>query len=355
MPASRATSRSSGGGAAVIAARYPSVRRGSARRAAHPRDPVHSMRASPPPPVTLQRPPALAPGARVALVAPAGPLRGVADTGCAEATVRRLGWEPVVAPHVLERHGYFAGPDAHRVADLAAALADPSIDAIWCLRGGYGVMRLLDALSWRALADRPRALIGFSDITALLAAAGTHAGLGAYHGPVARNPLTPFSERSLLAAVHCTGEPCGAWADARTLCGGRAEGRLAGGNLALLAALTGTPYFPDLRGAILVVEDVNEAAYRVDRMLRQLLLSGALAELQGIVVGQFTGCPEQADDDGARSIDDLFRELADTLQVPCAAGAPVGHVDDQWTLPLGAHARFDADAATLDVGNGTTP
>lgn len=300
-------------------------------------------------PMPLRLPPPLAPGARVALVSPAGPLRGAADVECAVATVQRLGWEPVVGRHVLDRHAYFAGRDEGRLADLNTAMADPAVDAIWCLRGGYGAMRLLPEVDWHALATRPCALIGFSDVTALLSGAATQAGVGGFHGPVARNPLTSFAERSFLAAVAGVEQPCGRWSGGRTLRPGDAEGYLAAGNLALLTALVGTPYFPELDGTILVLEDVNEATYRVDRMLRQLLLAGVLRGVCGIVVGQFTGCPEQADEDGARSIDDLFTELAGVLDVPCAAGAPVGHIDDQWTLPLGARAYFDADQQMLHV------
>jgi muramoyltetrapeptide carboxypeptidase len=135
---------------------------------------------------------------------------------------------------------------------------------------------------------------------------------------------------------------------ARVLRGGAAEGRLAGGNLALLAALAGTPYLPDLDGTILVLEDVNEAVYRVDRMLRQLRLAGALDGCRAIVFGQCTDCPAESDD-GARTLDEVLGELADELRVPCVAGAPVGHVEAQWTIPLGALAALDADERRLAV------
>ena len=298
----------------------------------------------------LQRrlPPPLAPGARVALVAPAGPLRGAEDVERAVANARMMGWEPVVAPHVLRRTGYFAGSDAERLADLNAALADPRIDAVWTLRGGYGCMRLLPDLVLDAVRKRPLTLIGFSDVTALHAALGNVAGLVTMHGPVARNPLSAFSRDSLVRAVVHQADPCGVAAGARVLRPGQAEGRLAGGNLALVAALAGTPWAPDLRDAILVLEDVNEAIYRVDRMLMQLRLAGMLAGVRGIVFGQCTDCPEDSDD-GARRLDDVVAEHAEWLGVPCIAGAPVGHVEDQWTVPLGARAELDADARTLRV------
>jgi muramoyltetrapeptide carboxypeptidase len=254
----------------------------------------------------------------------------------------------VVGPHALRRAGYLAGSDHERLADLAWALGSDDVDGVWCLRGGYGTMRLLDQLDLGALRRRPRALMGFSDVTALHAAVGRECGLVTFHAPVARGELTPFSERALRAAVTRQAEPCGAAPGGRTLRPGRAHGRLAGGNLALLAALCGTPFLPELHGAILVIEDVHEAVYRVDRMLQQLLLSGALRGLRGLVVGQFTDVP--ADDDGCdRPLDDVLVELADRLRVPCLAGVPVGHVDEQWTLPLGAAATLDATAGRLDV------
>lgn len=302
------------------------------------------------------RPPPLGPHARVALVAPAGPLRGPDDVARGIAHARGFGWEPVVGAHVLRRDGYFAGSDDERLADLHAALHDDSIDGLWCLRGGYGAMRLLPRLDLDAFRRRPKALIGFSDITALHAAVGRHAGLVTYHGPVARAPLPPRSAASLHAAVTGVGDPCGVAPEARVLRAGRAEGVLAGGNLALLAALVGTPYLPSLDGAILVLEDVNEAVYRVDRMLQQLLLSGALVGVRGIVFGQCTDCPAESDD-GARTLDAVLREIADAVGVPCLAGVPVGHLDEQWTLPLGAHALLDAEARRLAVppSSGTAP
>ena len=296
----------------------------------------------------MRWPPPLAPGARVALVAPAGPLRDAGDLERAEANARSLGWHPVPGPNALARLGYFAGTDAVRLADLNNALNDPAIDAVWCVRGGYGAMRLLAGIDYAALVRRPRALIGYSDITAIHAAAGVSAGLVTFHGPTARGELTPFSRASLERAVRQDLPLCGDAPGARTVFPGRTQGRLAGGNLALLASLVGTRHAPDLDGAILVLEDIDEAVYRLDRMLVQLRLSGMLAGVRGIVFGAFTNCPE-ASDDGSRTLDDLIDELAGELRIPCIAGAPFGHIADQWTLPLGATAELDADTCSLGV------
>ena len=296
----------------------------------------------------MRLPPPLAAGARVALVAPAGPLRGPAELDVAMSQARELGWVPQAAPHVLSRHGYLAGTDAERAHDLNAALRDDDVDGIWCVRGGYGAMRILSALDYDAVRRRPKPVLGYSDITALHAALAARCGVVTFHAPTARGELTAFSRSSLVRAVVERQDPCGEAPGARVLRGGRAAGPLVGGNLALLAALAGTPFAPDYTGAILVLEDVGEATYRIDRMLRQLLLAGSLDALAGIAFGQFTEGLD-AVDGVSRPLDEVLRETADAAGVPALAGIPLGHVHDQWTIPLGAHAELDADAATLHV------
>jgi muramoyltetrapeptide carboxypeptidase len=280
-------------------------------------------------------------------------LRGERDLAQAVANARAMGWEPVVGRHVLERSGYLAGPDVHRLADLNDALRDGRIDGIWCVRGGYGVTRILDGVDYDALRARPRAVIGYSDISALHAAIGRRSGVQSYHGPTGRAVLTPFTRNSLERAVLFGVDSCGVAHGARTIREGVAVGRLAGGNLALLAALVGTAYMPDLGGAILVLEDVNEPVYRVDRMLRQLWMAGVLAGIVGIAFGQCTECDVAVEQEGAgarRVLDDVLREVAEGFNVPCVAGLPIGHVDDQWTVPLGAVATLDGLGLTLTVG-----
>lgn len=295
----------------------------------------------------LIEPNALGKGARVALVAPSGPLRGQEDVDRAVQTAQSLGWEPVVSPGVLQRTGYFAGDDASRAADLNAAVADPTIDGIWCLRGGYGAMRILGMLDLSPLRVTPKPLLGYSDITALHSA-WQRAGVISYHAPVARGELTGFSRESLERAVILRGDSAGVAAEAETIREGRVNGRIAGGNLALVAALCGTPWAINFRDAIAVLEDVNEAIYRVDRMMIQLRLAGAFDGCKGIVFGQCTDCPEAADD-GARSLRDVVQETADALNVPALLGVPIGHIPDQWTLPLGAQATLDTRSKSLQV------
>lgn len=298
----------------------------------------------------MRTPLPLTTGSRVALVAPSGPLRNSADLERAVDNTRALGWEPVVGAHAMERDTYLAGSDESRCADLNEFIADESIDGIWCIRGGYGAMRLLTNLDYAAWRDHPKTLIGYSDITALHAAIGVNANLVTFHGPTARAELTEFTKASLLAAVGGDDGAgvCLEATHAEVLQRGSATGRLAGGNLAVLTALCGTPFAPKLDGAILVLEDVNESVYRLDRMLTQLRLSGALAQVAGIAFGHFTEIPDD-DSSETRPLDDLLSEIADRCAVPCVARIPLGHIADQWTLPLGRTAVLDADARTLTI------
>ena len=306
-------------------------------------------------------PPRLVPGNRIALVAPAGPLLDKDDLARSEALCRALGYEPVLGKSAYARHGYMAGTDDERLADLNGALADPSINGIWCIRGGYGSIRLLDQLNYSAMASRPKALIGFSDISALLNAVTRLTGVVTFHGPVARAGMPAFN-RWHFDRVLTSPEPAGRLGRIPqppdtlvpredrivTLCGGVAEGHLAGGNLTLIQCLIGTPYFPDLAGAILFLEDVGEDLYRVDRMLAHLRLVGALRRLSGVLVGRFTRL-NRSGGDGALGYDEVLAQYFEPLGIPVAYGFPVGHIDTQWTLPLGIRARLDADAGEVEL------
>lgn len=254
---------------------------------------------------------------------------------------------------MLAREGYLAGSDAERLHDLNRALTDERVDAIWCIRGGYGLTRILAHVDYEGLRARPRPVMGYSDVTALHCAIGRTCGLVTYHAPTAREVITPFSRNSFERAVCFGADSCGTAHSARTIAGGVAHGRLMGGNLAMVTALCGTRYAPDLRGAILVLEDVNEATYRVDRMLHHLLMAGMLSEVRGIAFGQSTESGDAPPGGNAlspvRTLDTVLREIADSLNIPCVAGLPIGHIDEQWTIPLGASATLDAGALSLHV------
>jgi muramoyltetrapeptide carboxypeptidase len=287
-------------------------------------------------------------GARIALVSPAGPLRKPDELPRALDNARALGWEPIVGAHATDVTGYLAGKDSDRLDDINTALRDPGIDALWCLRGGYGMIRILDGIDYEALSRSPKAILGYSDITALHGAVQRKCGLITYHGPTAREALTEFSRHSLERAVIAQVDPCGTAPDAREIVPGRAEGRLVGGNLATLTSLCGTEFMPDLDDGILVLEDINEPVYRIDRMLRQLEVAGVLDGCRAIVFGECVRCPDDAGG-GARPFDEALGEIARAIRVPCLAGVPVGHIDQQWTIPLGAMAEVDTRERRLTV------
>ena len=259
-----------------------------------------------------------------------------------------MSWEPVLGDHVAERDGYLAGSDDHRIADFNRFATDDSVDALWCVRGGYGSMRLLESIDYDVWRRRPKALIGYSDITAIQAAIGRFADVVTFHGPTAREEMSEFSADSLARALRGGSDSCGTADAARMLVPGRARGRLVGGNLALLAALCGTPYAPSYESAILVIEDIGEAVYRIDRMLTQLWLSGDLSRVAGVAFGQFTEVPDDSTNTQC-PLDRVLQATADRLGVPCISGIPMGHGNAQWTIPLGAMATLDAGARTLTV------
>lgn len=303
------------------------------------------------------RAPALRPRDRVAVVAPGGPLTGdeASDLDRGIGVLRAWGLHPVIMPHVHAQHGHLAGTDEQRLADLNEALTDRWFRGVFVARGGYGTTRILDGVDWDALVRDPRLLVGFSDATALLAGAWRHAGVVGVHGQFAvRLHRLPPPCREHLYALLFDAElqgplplPDGAPAVA-TIAPGSAEGLLLGGNLEVLRALVGTPHLPDLAGAIVFLEEINEAPYRVDRTLTHLLGAGVFDGVAGIVVGECRGCDPP---EGRPSADlvEVVRDRLGGLGVPVAYGLSIGHVDRQVALPVGARARLDADAGDLTL------
>jgi muramoyltetrapeptide carboxypeptidase len=247
---------------------------------------------------------------------------------------------------LFERHGYLAGDDARRARELLDAIEDPSVHAILAARGGYGATRLLPQLPVTLVAHNPKLLIGFSDITALHAL-WARAELGSIHGPMAAvlgRSAEPLITRFVRAIE---GELPGPIENLAVLASGSARvarGRLAGGNLAVLSALVGTPYMPNLDGTVLFLEDIGERPYRVDRMLTSLLQSGALDGVIGIALGVFTNAEPGAD---GVSVQDVLTVCLSGLRVPFVSGVPAGHVDDNLELPLGSEVVLDASTGSL--------
>lgn len=291
--------------------------------------------------VVHQAPPALQAGSLVRVVAPASPFpRERFDRGLPLLEAR---YRVQLADGLFAREGFLAGTDAARLNALRAALADDAAGALVAARGGYGVTRLLPGLDPAEVRRANKWLVGFSDITALHAL-WARAGLCSIHGPMVASlweaePSTQEAWFRLLegaAPAPLTGLAC--------LRAGRAEGRLFGGNLTVLGALAGTPFMPDLRDCVLVLEDVTERPYRLDRVLTTLLQVGALEGVCGVVLGQFTQCDPGPD--GVTALAVLEERLA-ALNVPLVANAPVGHVPDNHPILLGAQVVLDATTGTL--------
>lgn len=307
-------------------------------------------------------PPRLKPGSRVALVAPAGPLLERDDLTRASELVTALGYQPILAPHSGDAYGYLAGRDEDRLADLNAALVDPSVDAVWCIRGGNGMNRIVAGIDFAGFARSPKAVIGYSDITALLLALWTRTGVTGFHGPIAKTEMPGF-QRQHFDRVLTNASPAGKLGrpaatstalvptSGRTfpITRGKARGRLMGGNLTLVQALIGTPFMPDLRGAILFLEDIGNAVNRIDRMLAHLRLAGHLDGLAGVAIGHFADRSSGGDGSGELGFDEVLHTYFSNLGIPVAVGFPFGHIDDQWTLPLGIMAELDADTGDLTL------
>ncbi|MER5860624.1 LD-carboxypeptidase [Streptomyces sp900105245] len=298
----------------------------------------------------LLRPARLAPGARVAVVAPSGP---VPEERLQAGLDVLRGWDldPVVAPHVLDRHrdfGYLAGTDADRAADFQNAWCDPAVDAVLCARGGYGVQRMVDLLDWEAMrAAGPKVFVGFSDLTVLHEAFATRLGLATLHGPMAAGIDFVKNTRAQehLRATLFAPETVRTIASGGTaLVSGRARGVTLGGCLCLLAAELGTPHArASAAGGLLCLEDVGEETYRLDRYLTQLLRAGWLDGVRGVLLGSWEDCAEYTE------VRPLLADRLGALGVPVVEDFGFGHCAGALTIPFGATAELDAGAATLTL------
>jgi muramoyltetrapeptide carboxypeptidase len=290
----------------------------------------------------IRKPLPLRKGDVIAIFAPAGPVdpkklsRGVARLASA-------GYVPEIADGVLSEDGYLAGDDGHRAAQASWAISLPEARAAMAARGGYGTSRILPRIDWKKMMRRPRLVIGYSDVTAILAYLSTRLRIPTLHGPMAAADLARTTDGaaldafSRLAAGAVTprepwGPPC------ERLRGGAAEGILAGGCLSVLTSLIGTPFEPDFRGTLLFLEDVSEPCYRIDRMLTQWIQSGRFRRISGILVGKMSPVAGETEE-GVRKV---FAEAGRRLSVPVWYGFPAGHAAANHTLPFGVRARIDA-------------
>jgi muramoyltetrapeptide carboxypeptidase len=305
----------------------------------------------------IVKPKRLKTGDTVGVIAPAS---GVSPEDFEKAlqNLADLGLKTKVGKYVRAQNGFLAGTDGQRLADLHWAFADKEIDAVWCVRGGYGVSRLLPAVDFNLIKRNPKIFIGYSDITALHVAIYQNCGFATFHGPVAASTFSDYAKNYVAGVLMNPSAPYKIELSpdniakesnlfkTEVITKGICRGKLLGGNLSLLTALAGTPFgLRNTRGKILFIEDVNEQPYRVDRMFTQLRQSINLRQLAGIALGVFADC--EAKDEGSQSLIEVVKDRLGDLKIPVIYGLSFGHIRDQFTLPIGIEAELDTENATM--------
>ena len=306
---------------------------------------------------SLIKPERIRPGDKVGLVNPGTAAFESEPIEIMIAALESLGLDVVLGKNYYDRHGYFAGTDTDRANDINTLFRDSDIRMIYA-RGGWGSARVLPLLDYDAIRSNPKVLLGYSDATALLTGVHAKTGLITFHGP---NPMNTFSagyfRRIVMHGERVTMiNPTDITEDTlvqtenriRTINKGKASGRILGGNLTVLTAIMGSPYLPDWDNSILFLEDVNEAVYRVDRMLTELSLAGVLDKIKGFVFGRCTDCrPDNSY--GSLTLEQVLTEHIVPLGIPAFSGSMIGHIDQQFTIPLGIDVEIDADAGSIQM------
>jgi muramoyltetrapeptide carboxypeptidase len=294
---------------------------------------------------------ALQVGAKIGIVAPASPVDTLEEINQAVSMLIEQGFPVVCGASAAPNTGDLAGTDMMRQTDLEQFWQDQSIQAIWCLRGGYGSFRLLPHLWYGLIARNPKILVGFSDITALELGIWSQVSLVTFHGPVLTGLKSEFTIKQAMKMVS------GGWESTRLdwpadglkkyipIHSGKAQGIVLGGNLTTFNSLLGTRFLPHLDGIILFLEDIGEQAYRIDRMLSQLMISGIIDSVSAVLIGQCIPPSNQTEADLVK----VFIERLSALSCPVAYGFPFGHVQEQWTVPQGVLAEVDTATGCLTL------
>lgn len=297
-------------------------------------------------------------GDTVGLVSPSSAVSERLALQLAQEAMEALGLRVRTGAHYGGRYGHLAGTDAERAGDLNAMFGDREVKAIVCVRGGSGAARLLPLLDYPLIRRNPKVLLGYSDITALHCAIHAKTGLVTFHGPVGTGSWNRFNvdqferlffQRELMQYQNSRDvgdELVPRRNRTQTLRGGKAQGELVGGNLTVLTALAGSSYLPDFSGKILFLEDVGEAPYRIDRMFSTLKLMGALDKLAGFIFGDCSDC-NPGDGYGSLTLDQIFDDYILPLKIPAYRGAMIGHIREQFIVPVGGKVEMDADAGSF--------
>lgn len=312
-------------------------------------------------PSKLNLPRRLKEGDTIGLITPAS---YIDDEGLQKAVtnLESLGLKVVMGKHIRKIHGSLAGTDQERLDDLHQMFADPTIQAIWCARGGYGSAQLLPFIDYKLIRKNPKVFVGYSDITALHCAFERHGRLLSFHGPVASSTLTDYTKQHLIRTLfegkatqtisisenQLSAASTNTTFQTKVIHSGIAEGPLTGGNLSLLASVAGTAYAPEIKGKILFIEDVGEKPYRIARMLTTLRQAWPLDKAAGIALGVFSGCEAKS---GSRSLSlqETLNDRLGDLNIPILYGLSFGHIDDMCTLPVGLNARLNTQTKQLNL------
>jgi muramoyltetrapeptide carboxypeptidase len=288
-------------------------------------------------------------GDLVGVIAPAGPVTG-SEIQPGIDLLSENGYQVLLGPHLYDENSYMAGEDRNRIGDFLEMITNPEVKGIFCARGGYGCLRILEKIDAGLVRENPKIIVGYSDITALLLAFFHATGLVTIHGPMVRE-FARHDQKGFRALLNLltTEKPYTINMEkGRVLQGGKVEGFILGGNLSLVSSLVGTGFLPSLEGAILFLEERGEALYRIDRMLTQLRISGALEGIKGIIAGHFVDCGDAAE------VGDLFAEVIGDPGLPIVTGLPMGHGEENIPLPIGLTAELDSEAMTLSFGEPCT-
>ena len=300
----------------------------------------------------MNKPRHIEPGDTVGIVAPSSPItKEQVETGLR--MLEERGYKVVLGEHLWEREGYLAGPDEHRAEDVQRMFADPTVKAIICARGGFGATRMMDYLDLEVIAENPKVLMGFSDVTFLHLAAQAEADLVSFYGPMLITfsvERPPWVAEQWFRAMETPAPlpPLPVEGKATTIVGGKAEGIVLGGCLSLVASSIGTPWEIDPTESLLILEDVDVPQHRVDGTFQQLKQCGLLAAVEGFVVGEMTRSNEKSEASiGDKPVEEIVAGHLQGRGVPAVVGLPLGHVPTPLTLPMGITARLDADKGTL--------
>jgi muramoyltetrapeptide carboxypeptidase len=308
----------------------------------------------------LLKPPRLRAGDTVGLINPAGATFDRSDLDPVHEGLTSLGLRYKDGAHLLDRYGYLAGTDIDRAADVNTMFADPEVQAIVTVRGGWGCARILPLIDYPLVQSHPKILVGYSDVTALLLGLYTKSGLVTFHGPVGTSTWNRFSvdyfRRVLIDAECATFQNPKSIGDAlaqtkdrvETISPGTVEGWMYGGNLSVLTGILGTPYFPRRAGGVLFLEDDGEKIYRIDRCITQLALTGALKDAHGFIFGKCTNCGP-GEGYGSLTLGDVMHDHVKPLGIPAWMGAMIGHIENKWTMPIGIRVQMDAAAGTVQM------